>query len=590
YPNMFSNAQMPSTSSLFSAYASITAAIMLIRSIANELIPHQLQTQILSKIQFLFNPMSSRLTLLIEEFDGLTRNQVYEASELYLRAKINPSIERLQVSKSPRDKDLTVKIDKGEEIVDVFEGIQIKWRFICSETKKSNPHQPYASEQTSENRHFEITVHKKYRDIVLSSYIPYVLERAKTMKEENRVVKLHTLNGSYFDSFNDPGSWASINLEHPSTFDTLAMDQNLKKELIEDLERFVKRREFYRKVGKAWKRGYLLYGPPGTGKSSLIAAMANYLKFDVYDLELGNVYRNAQLRNVLVATANRSIVVIEDIDCTVDLQDREPRGEQQGPDIKLTLSGLLNFIDGLWSTCGDERIIVFTTNHKDRLDPALLRPGRMDMHIHMSYCTTDGFNLLALNYLGIHNNSCNKNKLYLEAEDLIENSKVTPAEVAEELMKSEDADVAIGHLLTFLKRKKMEPDEPIDDKPENQDPAKMQKVESEDVIYGGSGGGGGGGSGGDDIGLNSTVVVMVMHGGSGGGGGRSGGGGSSSSSGRNGECLNSTVAVVVIVLIVRGSSDGSNDGGGSGGGDDGGSNGGGGFNSLVVVVVIAGGG
>jgi chaperone BCS1 len=52
----------------------------------------------------------------------------------------------------------------------------------------------------------------------------------------------------------------------------------------------------------------------------------------------------------------------------------------------LTLSGLLNFINGLWSTCDEQRIIVFTTNCRDRLDPALLRPGRMDMHIYMGYC------------------------------------------------------------------------------------------------------------------------------------------------------------------------------------------------------------
>ena len=71
---------------------------------------------------------------------------------------------------------------------------------------------------------------------------------------------------------------------------------------------------------------------------------------------------------------------------------------------QFTLSGLLNVIDGLWSSSGDERIIVFTTNHKDRLDkldPALLRPGRMDMHVHMSYITMDGFKQLVSNYLGI---------------------------------------------------------------------------------------------------------------------------------------------------------------------------------------------
>ncbi|KAI4295499.1 hypothetical protein L6164_035541 [Bauhinia variegata] len=58
---------------------------------------------------------------------------------------------------------------------------------------------------------------------------------------------------------------------------------------------------------------------------------------------------------------------------------------------EVTLSGLLNFIDGLWSSCGDESIIAFTTNHRDRLDTALPRPGRMDVHIHMSYCTPCGF-------------------------------------------------------------------------------------------------------------------------------------------------------------------------------------------------------
>ena len=121
----------------------------------------------------------------------------------------------------------------------------------------------------------------------------------------------------------------------------------------------------------------------------------------------------------------------------------------------MTLSGLLNFIDGLWSSCGDERIIVFTTNHKDRIDPALLRPGRMDVHINMSYCSTNAFKTLASNYLGVHgyHHLCN------ELEDLISGTQVTPAEVAEELMKSDNADVALEGLVNFLKRKKVEMDE-----------------------------------------------------------------------------------------------------------------------------------
>lgn len=76
----------------------------------------------------------------------------------------------------------------------------------------------------------------------------------------------------------------STNLDHPATFDKIAMETKIKEPILKDLERFIRRKDFYRKAGKAWKREYLLYGPSGTGKSSLIAAMANHLKFDIYEI------------------------------------------------------------------------------------------------------------------------------------------------------------------------------------------------------------------------------------------------------------------------------------------------------------------
>ncbi|CAI0418635.1 unnamed protein product [Linum tenue] len=222
--------------------------------------------------------------------------------------------------------------------------------------------------------------------------------------------------------------------------------------IIGDLEKFVERKEFYKKVGRAWKRGYLLYGPPGTGKSTLIAAMANYLKFDIYDLELSSVYSNSDLKRVLLSTSNRSILVIEDIDCSsskVHVRQGYYQGQELEP--RLTLSGILNFIDGLWSSCGDERIIVFTTNHKERLDPALLRPGRMDVHINLSYCTPEAFAILASNYLNVDDGS---HRLYGEIEELIRSVDVTPAEVTEELIKNEDVDLAFEGVIDLLRKRK----------------------------------------------------------------------------------------------------------------------------------------
>ena len=116
--------------------------------------------------------------------------------------------------------------------------------------------------------------------------------------------------------------------------------------------------------------------------------------------------------------------------------------------LQITLSGLLNFVDGLWSSRGDQRIIVFTTNHKDRLDPAMLRPGRMDVQIEMSYCTFSGFKTLAHNYLKIE-----EHNLFGEIEELLLKVQATPAEIAGELMTSDNANTALQSLVTHLQMK-----------------------------------------------------------------------------------------------------------------------------------------
>lgn len=94
---------------------------------------------------------------------------------------------------------------------------------------------------------------------------------------------------------------------------------------------------------------------------------------------------------------------------------------------------------------------MFTTNHKEKLDPALLRPGRMDVHIHMSYCTPCGFKTLASNYLGIKEHA-----LFGEIEEAIRTTQVTPAEVAEQLLRSDDLETLLQDLIEFLKVKKIE--------------------------------------------------------------------------------------------------------------------------------------
>ncbi|KAK0573322.1 hypothetical protein LWI29_006395 [Acer saccharum] len=474
---MFSIKDVPSTTSVLSAYSAFTATAMLVRtvinevqSVTNQIIPKKFQDMILSKFGGLCGN-GSRMTLTIDEFDGYSINQLYEASEIYLRTKINPSLNSLKVSKSAKENNFLLTINIGEKIVDVFEDVQLLWVMASDKTDEMPQNGRF------EKRFIELSFHKKCMEKVLSSYLRYVMEISNAWKEENKVVKLYALG--YFGGDSDSGgggAWCSTNLDHPATFDKIAMDPIVKQALIDDLDRFVRRRDFYRTVGKAWKRGYLLYGPPGTGKSSLIAAMANYLKFSIYDLELASIYSNSELRRLLVSTSNRSILVIEDIDCSIELQNRQSGLYEPSESSQLTLSGLLNFIDGLWSSCGDERVIVFTTNHKERLDSALLRPGRMDKHIHMSYCTPSGFRILVSNYLGI-----NDHDLFPDIDKLITEVQATPAEIAEELMKSEDANIALEGLIKFLERKKTESVEGVTEIGDNKRKAKEEIDVDENV-------------------------------------------------------------------------------------------------------------
>lgn len=307
---------------VFSALASVVASAVLIRSIANDFIPQQVFTFFNAKLHNISHKLSSQFTLVIEEFQGLTRNQVYDAAEAYLATIATISAQRLKTGKSEDDKKLAFSVDRDAEVDDVYDDAQVRWKHVCVQLDSYGNHVPWdmIASIRSEARSYELTFHKKHKEKIFKSYLPYIMERAKALKEEIRAVKLHTVKHDFWNGY-------SVNFDHPMTFKTLAMDAEVKRALMEDLDRFVRGKEFYRRTGKAWKRGYLLYGPPGTGKSSLIAAMANYLNYDIYDLDLTAVSSNMDLKSLMLSMSNRSILVLEDIDCTIKLQNREANDE-----------------------------------------------------------------------------------------------------------------------------------------------------------------------------------------------------------------------------------------------------------------------
>ncbi|KAG2299630.1 hypothetical protein Bca4012_011201 [Brassica carinata] len=454
----------------WTSLASLLGVLAFCQSLMQSIFPPELRFAFLKFFNRIFHLFSSYCYFDITEIDGVNTNELYNAVQLYLSSSVSIAGNRLSLTRAVNSSSITFGLSNNDSIVDTFDGVTVLWEHVVTQRQT----QTFAWRPLpEEKRGFTLRIKKRDKALILSSYLDYIMERAGEIRRKNQDRLLYTNSrGGSLDSRGHP--WESVPFKHPSTFETLAMDPIKKERIMDDLRDFAEGQTFYQKTGRAWKRGYLLYGPPGTGKSSMIAAMANHLGYDIYDLELTEVHSNSELRKLLMKTSSKSIIVIEDIDCSINLTNRKKSsgnaatrsyydmetrpggtgigsGEESGNGNTITLSGLLNFTDGLWSCCGSERIFVFTTNHIEKLDPALLRSGRMDMHIHMSYCDFPSLKILLRNYLGYEEEDVAGDVLK-EMERVVERAEMTPADVSEALIKNRrDKERAVRELLEDLK-------------------------------------------------------------------------------------------------------------------------------------------
>jgi chaperone BCS1 len=210
-------------------------------------------------------------------------------------------------------------------------------------------------------------------------------------------------------------TWQRCMARTSRPFSTVILNEKVKKDLIDDVTDYLNpaTRRWYSNRGIPYRRGYLLYGPPGTGKSSLSLALAGFFKMRIYIVSLSSVTANEEnLSSLFAELPRRCVVLLEDIDTAGLTHTRE--GQEPGTDDevvedqqaassatskkqkkkggggggsapnggntpigRLSLSGLLNILDGVASQEG--RVLIMTTNHIEKLDKALIRPGRVDM-------------------------------------------------------------------------------------------------------------------------------------------------------------------------------------------------------------------
>jgi ATP-dependent 26S proteasome regulatory subunit len=272
--------------------------------------------------------------------------------------------------------------------------------------------------------------------------------------------------------------------ESSRTFDNLFFPE--KREIIDKINFFLHNREWYEKMGIPYTLGIGIHGPPGTGKTSFFKALANYVNRHIVNLSFKLITKKKQLQDFYFETRynynnqendigfDKKIIIFEDLDCAGDifldrnikkkkLEDKQKQEADQNNTTKIlsniaqslekpeqipitkqnedpiTLDDILNLWDGLHETPG--RIIAISSNHYDTLDPALVRPGRIDITLEMKLVSRETLKEMFRHFFGFE----------ISEEDLkmFRENVYSPAEIVNIYISSKkDPDIFMYMLLS----------------------------------------------------------------------------------------------------------------------------------------------
>ena len=364
--------------------------------------------------------------------DNKNRNSLYNAIHWYLahnnyvdyikESPIDFSFEK----EIDTDSAKKLNVDKVEfdKIVSNNKPISFEYKtFKIHYTLSTRVIEVYGNEKKQKENYIitlETNIPKDIKYDILDDFCHFCLdEYVKNLTKSNWTQKIF---------IHKEGKWEGKESNNSRKLEKVILKDDMNILIKEDVRTFISSEAFYHEMDHPYTRGYLLYGNPGTGKTSTIRAISNECKRHIHYLSLSEIRSDRELNDLLSSISYKeTILVIEDLDAmsTITNKRSEEKKEEKtlsdqkldiiekkleialgngrsnmesNIDSKLTLSGLLNSLDGVFSHEG--RVLIMTTNHPEVLDEALIRPGRVDRKFRFTECDHNMIKKLYKNFFG----------------------------------------------------------------------------------------------------------------------------------------------------------------------------------------------
>lgn len=242
-------------------------------------------------------------------------------------------------------------------------------------------------------------------------------------KRDPECISIYTRHGSH---------WSFGTSLHKRKIDSVFIPN--RDELMNDIRKFKASEKEYLEWGIPYKRNYFFYGPPGTGKTSIITAVASEFSLNVHICSFASDLDDSKFSKLISTIRKNSILVLEDIDSLFKKREKSMNSQ-------VSFSCILNTLDGLQRKHG--LMTFMTTNHKDELDEALTRPGRIDMSIKFDFATKEQIKSMFDNFLP------KQKKIFSKFYHKIEMRKVSTAVLQKFLFERRECENILEHMDYF---------------------------------------------------------------------------------------------------------------------------------------------